>query len=75
MANYAAAEFWTDLAANMCPNRFIPLYYKVMILNETGRREEAIRLARKVLVKPIKVHTTDVYKVRIKLQQFIANNE
>lgn len=75
MANYAEAEFWTDLAANMCPNRFIPLYYKVMILNETGRREEAIRLARKVLVKPIKVHATDVYKVRIKLQQFIANNE
>lgn len=71
LGEYSKAEYWADLAANMCPNRFIPLYYKVMILSKTGRQSEAIALARRVLNKPIKIHAVDVYKVRLKLQRFL----
>lgn len=56
----------------MCPNRFIPLYYKVLILDATGHLAEAKELARQVLSKPIKVRATDVYKVRVKLQHFLS---
>lgn len=75
LGEYSKAEYWADLAANMCPNRFIPLYYKVMILSKTGRQHEAIALAGRVLDKSIKIHATDVYKVRLKLQRFLEEQK
>lgn len=75
LGEYSKAEYWTDLTANMCPNRFIPLYYKVMILSETGRKTEAVNLAYAVLAKPIKVRATDVYKVRLRLQRFLEEQD
>lgn len=74
LGEYRQGEYWADLAANMCPNRFVPLYYKVMILSKTGRQSEAVTLARDVLRRPIKVHATDVYKVRLKLEQFLTES-
>lgn len=74
LGEYRQAEYWADLAANMCPNRFIPLYYKVMILSKTARQSEAVTLARDVLNKPIKVHATDVYRARLKLEQFLTDS-
>lgn len=75
LKEYEAAEHWADLAANMCPNRFVPLYYKVMILNYTDRQDKAVTLAQKILDKPIKVKATDVYRVRLKLQQFLNEKD
>ena len=72
LGHYAKAWEWAVLASDMCPNRFIPLYYKVLILDATGHLAEAKELARQVLSKPIKVRATDVYKVRVKLQHFLS---
>ena len=59
----------------MCPNRFTPLYQLVLIYDKTGRRVKALQLSDEILRKPMKVRNTEVYKIILKLNAFIQQNE
>ena len=71
LSDYKEAEKYTDLAINMCPNRFIPLYYKFRILVETNRIEEARSIAREILEKSIKIESNDIIMIKLDLERFM----
>ena len=75
VGDYIQAEQCARLASRMCPNRFTPLYQLVLIYDKTGRRVKALQLSDEILRKPMKVRNTEVYKIILKLNAFIQQNE
>jgi len=49
------AEVQYQLAANMVPHKFYPLYLLAKLYNQTGQHKKALALARQILTKEIKV--------------------
>ena len=75
VGDYIQAEQCARLASRMCPNRFTTLYQLVLIYDKTGRRVKALQLSDEILRKPMKVRNTEVYKIILKLNAFIQQNE
>jgi tetratricopeptide (TPR) repeat protein len=68
---YEEAESHYIKASNMCPVRFMPLYELVEVYNETGRKEDALVLARKIIGKEVKIPSSTVSSIKHKMQQLI----
>lgn len=76
--NYFELKDWCNseqkfiLSSNMCPNRFIPLYYLLQIYEQIDQKEKALKTATIILNKPIKVpsRTIDNILKEVKLKYF-----
>ncbi|MDR2954703.1 MAG: O-antigen ligase family protein, partial [Prevotella sp.] len=62
-----------QLALNMCPNRFLPLYQVMKIYDRRGQSGDAIRTAKIIINKEIKVPSTTVTKIKIDAQKRIES--
>lgn len=51
-------------ALNMCPNRFIPLIQLMYIYDLTGRPNEALKIAERIISKPVKVRSLIVTNIK-----------
>ena len=66
-----AEEYYLE-AASMCPNRFIPLYRLVEIYDQTNRPNDALRLARVIVSKPVKIPSGMVSAIQRRMRQRIG---
>jgi len=55
----------------MCPVRFMPLYELAKLYKATGRREEAIALAKTILDKRVKVPSSTVNAIKNEMRKLI----
>ena len=58
-------------AARMCPNRFMPLYRLVKLYGQTGRDAEARQLAGEIIVKPVKVPSFRVDRMKREMEKYL----
>lgn len=56
LGNFEQAIESFKTASAMIPNRFLPLYYKMLIYRDIGDNLNAYRIAKLILNKPVKVH-------------------
>ena len=73
-AEYAmkhATETYLKKAAAMCPVKFIPLYQLSELYQETGRKEEARVLAKKILDKKVKIPSPVINSIIIKMRNLL----
>lgn len=75
IGKYQQAEIHATLASRMCPNRFIPLYQLVLIYSETERKNEAYKIATKILDKPMKITSQNVIIIKQKVKKIIQEKE
>lgn len=69
--NEIKAEAHYKQASLMCPNRFIPLYHLVLLLDRTKQSSKAIQLARHIVKKPIKVPSLAVNRIKEEMNDYI----
>lgn len=76
--NYFNLQQWDQAeehfkqAGYMCPNRFFPPYQLHEIYCLTDRPEEAIRIARELIKKEVKVESAIVYSIKKRMEKYIA---
>lgn len=58
LKNWELSEKHFILASNMCPNRFMPYYNLMCMYRENGSSKKAICMAKKIISKPVKIHST-----------------
>ena len=71
MKQYKDAEKCLILASEMIPNRFIPLYRLVKLYEETNQKQKAIRIAKQLINKPVKIMSPEIMTIRLEMQEFI----
>ena len=54
------AEKHYNMAAAMCPVRFMPLYELVKLYDAANRKDEVLALAKKIINKDVKVPSSTV---------------
>jgi hypothetical protein len=57
----------------MIPNRFIPLYSLAKLYEETNQNQKAIRIAKQLINKPVKIMSPDIMTIRVEMQE-LANS-
>lgn len=60
-------------ASAMIPNRFLPLYYQMKTYQETGDEDNAIRIAKIIIHKPMKIPSSLVTAVKIESENFLES--
>ena len=55
----------------MCPNRFMPLDRLVKLYGQTGRDAEARQLAGEIIVKPVKVPSFRVDRMKREMEKYL----
>jgi|LSQX01.1.fsa_nt_gb O-antigen ligase len=71
LQQYCATETYLKKAAAMCPVKFIPLYQLSELYQETGRKEEARVLAKKILDKKVKIPSPVINSIIIKMRNLL----
>ncbi|WP_307758736.1 O-antigen ligase family protein [uncultured Mediterranea sp.] len=69
------AELHYRQASLMCPNRFIPLYCLVQILNRNKQQNEAISLARQIVDKPVKIPSFQVEWIKKTMKEYVNKSD
>lgn len=73
LGEYNQAERHYSCAAQMCPNRFMPLYRLVKLYRQTGQCAEARQLARKIVTKPVKVPSYRVNRIKREMEEYLKS--
>ena len=60
-------------ASAMIPNRFLPLYYQMKAYQENGDVDNAIRISKTIIHKPIKIPSGIVTAVRMESEVFLES--
>ncbi len=68
------AETQYQLAANMVPHKFYPLYLLATLYNETGQQKKAVALARQLLNKDVKVPSKAIEEIKEEMREVINSN-
>ena len=71
LKRYSEAEEAYRHASYMVPHKLYPLYLLAMLYDETGQKEIAVTVARRVLNKEIKVETKAIDEIRTKMKSII----
>ena len=71
LGQYTAAEQYLKTAAAMCPARLMPLYELVKLYDATGRRDEALALAKKIIDKDVKIPSFTITTIKNEIRQMI----
>jgi len=73
LKQYSTTEVYLEKATAMCPVKFMPLYQLSELYQETGRKEEARVLAKKILDKKVKIPSPVINSIKNKIQKIIEN--
>lgn len=73
LKQYPKAEKCFQLASEMIPNRFIPLYRLAKLYQETNRVKEAKTIANEIINKPIKIISPDVSIIKTEMEELLNN--
>jgi len=65
------AEEQYQLAANMVPHKFYPLYLLAKLYDETGQQDKATEVALKLLTKKVKIYSTVVEEIRTEMEEIL----
>ena len=57
----------------MCPVRFTPLYKLFLLYIECGENDKALELGAKILIKPIKVHSSSIDYIKSDVRQKLTS--
>lgn len=68
--NYLEARKYYQHASFMCPNRFMPLYQQVLLLEKMGRKEEAKHTAMMIVNKPVKIQSYTIQKIKDEMKKY-----
>ena len=66
------AEEHFRLASDMCPNRFMPLYRLVWLLDRQGRQTEARELATIIISKPVKIPSVIIERIKSEMENYLT---
>ena len=66
------AEEHFRLASDMCPNRFMPLYRLVLLLDRQGRLVEAKELAVVIVSKQVKIPSIVVERIKSEMKKYLT---
>ena len=66
------AEEYFRLASDMCPNRFMPLYRLVWLLDRQGRQTEARELATIIISKPVKIPSVIIERIKREMENYLT---
>lgn len=69
--DFINAEKHYRVAAYMCPNRFVPLYNIVLLLEKQGKRNEAKKMACSILKKKVKIKSATVSFIKNEMTEYI----
>jgi tetratricopeptide (TPR) repeat protein len=72
---YLKAEDQYNLAANMVPHKFYPLYMLAKLYDETKQKEKAIAIAQEVMDKTVKVPSKAIEEIREEMQEILTTNK
>ena len=73
LESYIDAEQHLLLASHMCPVRFTPLYKLFLLYIECGENDKALELGAKILIKPIKVHSSSIDYIKSDVRQKLTS--
>jgi hypothetical protein len=68
---YSDAEASYRHAAYMEPNKFYPRYLLAKLYDETGQKQKALKTAKEVLTKQVKVQSTAIKEIKIEMKKII----
>ena len=71
---YNNAENQYQLAHQMCPNRFLPLYHLALLFEKTQKRNKAVLLAQEIIIKPIKIPSLLIDNIKQEMNTYILNH-
>ena len=71
LKSYNASEAAYQHASHMIPIRFYPHYLLVKLYQESGQEEKAVKKARAVLVKKVKVNSTAIKEIKSEMERII----
>ena len=71
IGNYTAAERQYQLAFNMSPKKFYPLYLLAKLYYKVGLVDNAASVATDILSKPIKVPSKAVEEIKAEMKSFV----
>lgn len=60
------------LALQMCPNRFMPLYGLVNVYDSLGQPEIAVKLAREIINKPVKIPSGAITAIKQRMRERVG---
>ena len=66
-----ARERHLKIASNMCPNRFLPLFNLHELYVQNNRIQEALEIARYLLVKEVKIQSPTVFSIKNKMKKYV----
>jgi tetratricopeptide (TPR) repeat protein len=78
--NYIKLEKWhraephLKMAANMCPNRFLPLFYLHEIYVKTNK-PKALNMAKKILKKEVKIQSSTILFIQAEMKKYLNNTQ
>ena len=75
LQQYDKTESHLKKAAAMCPVKFMPLYRLAELYMETGRKNEAMILAQIVEEKDVKIPSSVISSIKIKMKNFVNKSE
>lgn len=58
----------------MAPTKFFPLYLLAKLYDETGQQEKAVAMAKKVMVKEVKIESTAIKEIIEEMQQILTKH-
>lgn len=71
LGNTTEAEQADLHAFNMAPARFYPLYQLAKLYDETGQKEKAVAMAKKVMGKEVKIESTAIKEIREEMKMIV----
>jgi len=60
-----------QLASNMCPNRFLPLYWMMKIYDKKEQHQKALKVAEIIMNKDIKIPSTTITRIKTEAKKRI----
>ncbi len=61
-------------AYHMIPSRFYPKYLLAKLYDETGQKEKAVKIAKELLNKKVKIQSTAIEEIREEMRKIISSN-
>jgi tetratricopeptide (TPR) repeat protein len=67
------AEEAYKFASQIIPSRFYPKYLLAILYDETSQKEKAIKTAKEILQKEIKIESTAIREIHEEMEEIIKN--
>ncbi len=73
LKKYDQSEHYYKMAANIVPHKFYPLYLLLKLYEEAGQMDKSDAIARTILEKKVKVHSTAIDEIRMEAEKSITD--